>query len=96
MYAVAGAETGLPFGSRDRAHDSRLVHEVLHCSRGRRWLGVVPLSKVRHVVPSQIPGNLLTMLEFSNELQNFLYLSREFDTSHVGEGADEPILQIAE
>lgn len=22
----------------------------------------------------------------SNEVQNFLYLSREFDTSHVGEG----------
>ena len=27
-------------------------------------------------------------------MQNFLYLSRDFDTSHVGEGMDEPILQI--
>jgi salicylate hydroxylase len=25
-------------------------------------------------------------LENSNEVQNFLYLSRDFDTSHVGEG----------
>ena len=76
MYAVAGAERGVPFRSRDRAHDSRLDHEVLHGSRGRRWLGVVPLSKVRRVVPSQIPGNRLTIWEFSNEVQNFLYLSR--------------------
>lgn len=27
---------------------------------------------------------------FSNEVQNFLYLSREFDTSHVGEGMVDP------
>ena len=33
-------------------------------------------------------SSLLTILEFSNEVQNFLYLSREFDTSHVGEGMD--------
>ena len=37
-------------------------------------------------------SSLLTILEFSNEVQNFLYLSREFDTSHVGEGMDEPSL----
>ena len=96
MYAVAGAEGGVPLGSRDRAHDPRFVHEVLHSSRRRCWIGVVSLSKVRRVVHSQVHGNLLTLLEFSNEVQNFLYLSREFDTSHVGEGMDEPTLQVDE
>lgn len=57
---------------------------------------MVPLSEVGRVVPSHIPGNLLTILECSNEVQNFLYLSRDFDTSHVGEGMDEPIWQTDE
>ena len=33
----------------------------------------------------------MTFADFSNEVQNFLYLSREFDASHVGEG-EEPLL----
>ncbi len=90
VYAVAGAERRLSFGPRDRAHDSRLVHEILHGSWGYRRLGVVPLSKVRRVVPSWISDNMLTTWKFSNEVQNFLYLSRDFDTSHVGEGMDAP------
>lgn len=88
LYAVASSKRGAPLGSRDRAHDPRLNDEILYGSRGRRWLGVVSLSKVRRAIPSQMFSNLLTILEFSNEVQNFLYLSREFDTSHVGEGMD--------
>ena len=30
----------------------------------------------------------MTFADFSNEVQNFLYLSREFDASHVGEGEE--------
>ena len=31
----------------------------------------------------------LLILDFSNEVQNFLYLSRDFDTSRIGEGMND-------
>lgn len=40
-----------------------------------------------------IIGALLTLM-FSNEVQNFLYLSRDFDTSRVGEGKVEPEMPV--
>lgn len=88
VHAVAGSERGLAGGPGDRTHDPGLVHEVFHGGRWSCWPGVVSLSKVCNPFCGPFFGSLLTgpFLLPSNEVQNFLYLSREFDTSHVGEG----------
>lgn len=88
MYAVVGSERGLAGGPGDRTHDPGLVYEVLHGGQWSCWPGMVSMPKVCLPLFGQFSGSLLTgpFLFSSNEVQNFLYLSREFDTSHVGEG----------
>lgn len=59
MYAMAGAEGGVPLRPGDSAHDSELVHEVLYGSRGSGWLGVVSLSKVCRIVSTRADLEIL-------------------------------------
>ena len=45
-------------------------------------------ASLQHHPLAEMMGDLCRLVWgiISNELQNFLYLSRDFDTSHVGEG----------
>lgn len=54
------------------------------------WCGILAESK-SFLCPGFSIGLLLTKSELSNEVQNFLYLSQGFDSSHATEGKD-PIL----
>jgi hypothetical protein len=50
------------------------------------WYGIPAESKFNRALLKYLP--LLIKLGLSNEVQNFLYLSKTFDSSHTTEGID--------